>query len=371
MPPVHLAILLRRPSSNTEPFGTVTPFIETLTRLGVEEGVEVTAVARGDVNRRERRMLVTRYLGPMSGWRQEERGLPDVLWNRCLRHDRHRILPWFNREGVALFFERFLNKWQAHQVLRQNPAVAPHLPETHLLKEGEQLLDLLERYPTAYIKPINGSLGKGIVRVEPAARRRLKLRYVSPRTGRLRELLATPDDVDDWLDDDDREGQYIAQQGLALDLSGARPVDLRLLLQKDRSGCWGVTGMGARRAAVGRFTANLHTGGEGLPLDTVVTAVGLEPTKVAEMAGELGLQIAGGLESFCGPLGELGIDFGLDRTGSLWLIEENARPGRALFSQIGPPDLAEATYRRPLQYVRFLAETKSGQEEATMTSPPA
>lgn len=371
MPPVHLAILLRRPSSNTEPFGSVTPFVENLTRLGAEEGVEVTAVARSDVNRRERRMLVTRYLGPEGGWRQEERGLPDVLWNRCLRHDRHRILPWFSREGVSLFFERFLNKWQAHQLLRQNEAIAPHLPETHLLEEGEQLLDLLERYPTAFIKPIHGSLGKGIMRVEPATRRRMKFRYVSPRTGRLRELLATPEDVDDWLDDDDREGQYIVQQGLALDLADARPVDLRLLLQKDRTGSWGVTGIGARRAAAGRFTANLHTGGEGVPLEAIVPEIGLEPTSVAGQAGQLGLQIARGLESFCGPLGELGIDFGLDRAGRLWLIEENARPGRALFAQIGPPDLAEKTYRRPLQYVRYLAEAKNGQEKATMTSPPA
>ncbi|HLO02712.1 MAG TPA: YheC/YheD family protein [Symbiobacteriaceae bacterium] len=371
MPPVHLAILLRRPTSNTEPFGAVTPFVQNLTRLGVEEGVEVTAVYRGDVNQRTRRMLVTRYLGPEGGWQQEERGLPDVLWNRCLRHDRHRILPWFGREGVALFFQRFLNKWQAHQLLRQDEAIAPHLPETHLLEEGEQLLDLLDRYPTAYIKPINGSLGKGIMRVEPATRRRLKLRYVSPRTGRLRELLATADDLDDWLDDDEREGQYIAQQGLALDLADARPVDLRLLLQKDRSGEWGVTGLGARRAAADRFTANLHTGGEGVPLDAIVTETGLEAKTVAELAGQLGLQIAHSLESCCGPLGELGIDFGLDRSGRLWLIEENARPGRALFSQIGPPDLAEATYRRPLQYVRHLAEAKSGEEEATMTSPPA
>jgi hypothetical protein len=371
MPPVHLAVLLRRPSSSAEPFGAVTPFLQNLTRIGAEVGVEVTAVARRNVDRKRRRMLVTRYLGPEGGWRQEERALPDVLWNRCLRFDRHRILPWFNRQGVSLFFQRFLNKWEAHQLLSQNPLIAPHLPETHLLQEGEQLLDLLDRYATAYIKPIHGSLGRGIVRVEPAPRRRLKLRYVSPRTGRLRELLATPEDVDDWLDDDDREGQYIVQQGLALDLAGTRPVDLRLLLQKDGRGEWGVTGLGARRAAAGRFTANLHTGGEGLPLDVVASEAGLEPTTVADLTGRLGLEIARGIESVCGPMGELGIDFGLERNGQLWLIEENARPGRALFGQIGRPELAEETYRRPLEYVKYLASRQSRSEEATLACPPA
>lgn len=371
MSPVQLALLLRRPSGSTEPFGAVTPFVETLTRLGAEEGVEVTAVARRDVDRRGRRMLVTRYLGPEKGWRQEERPLPDVLWNRCLRHDRHKILPWFDRQGVALFFQRFLNKWQAHQLLGRDEAIAPHLPETHLLEAGEQVLDLLDRYPTAYIKPINGSLGKGIMRVEPASRRRLKLRYVSPRTGRLRELLTTPEDMDDWLDENEHEGQFILQQGLALDLAGALSVDLRLLLQKDRRGEWSVTGLGARRAAAGRFTANLHTGGEGVPLDAVVTEAGVEAQSVSDQAARLGLQIARGLESACGPLGELGIDFGLERSGRLWLIEENARPGRALFGQIGPPDLAESTYRRPLEYARYLAEAKSGLQEATLASPPA
>jgi hypothetical protein len=366
MSPVNLAILLRRPTNLTQPFGAVTPFVETLTRIGAEEGVEVIAVARRDVDRRCCRLRSYRYLGPETGWRQEESDLPDVVWNRCLRHDRHRILPWFSRQGVALFYGRFLNKWQAYQRLRADPLLAPHLPETHLLTEGEQLLDLLERYPTAYIKPIDGSLGKGIVRVEPAPRRRLKLRYVSPKTGLLRELIATIDDVDDWLDEDDREGQYIAQQGLALDLSAARPVDLRLLVQKDGEGQWNLTGLGVRRAAEGRFTANLHTGGEGLSLEDLAREAGLSATEIEAEVGQIGLHLAEKMETACGPLGELGVDFGLDREGRLWLIEQNARPGRALFSKIGRPEVEDIAFRRPLQYARYLANTaRKAAEEAT------
>jgi D-alanine-D-alanine ligase-like ATP-grasp enzyme len=40
-----------------------------------------------------------------------------------------------------------------------------------------------------------------------------------------------------------------------------------------------------------------------------------------------------------GPLGELGMDIGVDRSGRVWLFEVNAKPGRHIFLH---PSLREA-----------------------------
>lgn len=69
---------------------------------------------------------------------------------------------------------------------------------------------------------------------------------------------------------------------------------------------------------------------------------------------KLSLTITGALEERYGRLGELGIDYGIDRDGNIWLLEVNSRPGRASFFQIRQPKCAFRAINRPLEYARYL-----------------
>mgnify|MGYP003940659699 CR=1 FL=1 len=57
-------------------------------------------------------------------------------------------------------------------------------------------------------------------------------------------------------------------------------------------------------------------------------------------------------------MGELGLDFGIDRGGRIWLIEGNGQPGRTIFEHMGRMDLADLAHLRPVQYAKFLAARK-------------
>jgi plasmid maintenance system antidote protein VapI len=67
----------------------------------------------------------------------------------------------------------------------------------------------------------------------------------------------------------------------------------------------------------------------------------------------LSARIALRLEQRFGRLAELGLDYGIEPDGTLWLLEANAQPGRRAFE--GDPEAARLASLRPIQYASLLA----------------
>jgi len=348
---VNLGLLMQRWPSRERPFGPLTPFAETVSQLAGPEGVAVTVFSPGDVDLASGRVQAHRYLGVRGGWRTEESALPRVVWNRYFRRDEGSLLRELQRRGASLINEGVLNKWEAHRCLQADAGLEGHLPETELLTRAEQVTGMLSRHPVVFLKPVSGSVGRGIIRAELQDDGLIRLQYVSTETGGVRRAYATPYLLDRWLTGRGRAGRFIVQEGLDLRSFQGRPADVRVLVQKDGRGRWQVTGMGARVAAPGRFTSNLHTGGEGLPVEML-------DTRTEELAS-LAIQTARRLEKAEGPMGEFGLDFGIDTGGKIWYIEQNGQPGRTILKHLGRWDLWNLAHLRPVQYARYLATTKS------------
>jgi hypothetical protein len=360
--PVRLGLLMQRYGSRERPFGALTPFVQTVTRLAGREGVAVSAFDPEDVDRRRRLVAAWRWEEDASSWRVEWQRLPDVVWNRYYGRDATHLLAALQRLGISLLNEGGLNKWDAYQCLRKDPVLAPHLPQTRLLSSAADALALLDEFPVAFLKPVAGSVGRGIIRTSRENGNILRLEYMSARTGRLREVFASPYQLDRWIERR-RGAAYIAQQGLNLAIFHGRPADVRVLVQKDSAGRWQVTGMGARVAAHGRFTANLHTGGQGVPVEMLAEALfsradGRRRQLLDDLQG-LALNAANAIERQVGALGELGLDFGVEAGGHIWYIEQNGQPGRAIFEHLGRRDLTDLAHLRPVQYARHLCTIKS------------
>jgi len=356
---VRLGLLMQRCADPDRPFGPLTPFARRVIGMARSEGVSALGIDPDDVD-----LITGRVRGLLlkdGRWAPAAGPLPDVLWNRYFRRDQDDLIQAFSRLGIPLLNEIGLNKWEAYRLLRADPLLRKHLPETRLLRDGADIIDLAARYPSVFIKPIAGSVGRGIIRAVYQPTGLIKLAYVSVETGQLREIEGTTAQVDHWAQQ--REGSYIVQQGLDLSVFYGRATDVRVLLQKDGEGRWQVTGMGARVAAPDRFTANLHTGGHGVSLSLMADAIFPgDADRQAALELELhalAVRTADMVDAAAGPMGELGLDFGVDSGGRIWYIEQNAQPGRALFEHMGREDLAELAHRRPLQYARYLAHAKS------------
>lgn len=358
---ILLGLLMARGPDPGRPFGALTRFAETVSSLAGPLGAGMVAFAPADADPAGRRVAALRYLGPRLGWAAEETRLPDVLWNRYFGRDEGPLLEGLQRCGVSLLNEGTLNKWEAYRWLAGDRKVAGLLPETVQPGSAFSVLEMLQRHLSVYLKPVAGAVGRGIIRVRRPEDGLLRLEYMSSQTGGLRTAYATAAQLDRWLAR--WAGRYIAQQGLDLEVFHGRPADVRVLVQKDGAGRWQVTGMGARVAAHGRFTANLHTGGRPVPVGMLAEAVCPDDiaakNRLQARLAQQALAVALRVEEATGPLGELGLDFGVDRQGRIWYIEQNAQPGRAIFADLGRQDLSDLAHRRPVEYAVHLASTKS------------
>lgn len=356
---VQVGVLMRRWPNEERPFGSLTPFAQRVSGLATAAGVGLFGFCPDDLDLPRKRVRASQYGGQNRGWVVLERPLPDVVWNRYYSGDRAALFAWLSRKGLVQINGARLDKWEAHQLLRQDARVAPHLPETVQLTGAAVALAMAERHPVIFVKPVAGSAGRGIMRCRLAAPGLLRGEYLSRQAQALREGHVSASQLNEWLAARQRSKRYIVQQGLALTVFHGRPADVRILVQKDDSGLWQVTGMGARVAAGDRFTANLHTGGTAVPLHLLGEALGTQDrtwrASLATRLESLAIATAQALERGAGILGELGLDFGIDDAGAIWYIEQNVQPGRAIFDHLGRQDLSEIAHLRPLQYARFLA----------------
>ncbi|GJM71157.1 hypothetical protein HMSSN036_33730 [Paenibacillus macerans] len=79
---------------------------------------------------------------------------------------------------------------------------------------------------------------------------------------------------------------------------------------------------------------------------------------VVQTIRHLSLRVPEYLESRFGRLAELGLDFGVDREGRVWILEVNSKPGRTSFFRIGDPISARKSIENPISYARYLLLSK-------------
>ncbi len=362
----------RKSSIPSRSFGRDTEYLRELCAAGKGLGLIAFVLPYDAVNFRARRVF-GRVPEPRRGgkWHIREFPFPDVLFNRIpsRAHERspqaRRVLNYaLQQRSVHLFNQGFMDKWSVYAELSRHPDVRHMVPTTARFQGRVMLKSWLRRFGSVYLKPSSGSLGQGIIVVEQTPQgvvcwfRNRRQRPVSERAsnvdriyGRIRQLIAGR--------------RYLIQPDLRLlDIDGS-PFDVRLLMQRNISGRWLRTKMFARIARRGEYASNISRGGSGVPLDEVLARV--RPKQAARVLREVrkvGEVVARAVESTsqC-PVGELGIDIGIDRRLNLWLIEVNGKPHVDVLKPSTTDRAREASVRRPMEYAICLYRSalRSGQ----------
>ncbi|MNW27502.1 Endospore coat-associated protein YheD [compost metagenome] len=314
-------------------------------------------------------------------WVRSRTSLPHLIYDRQSGSERRsssRLLLQRLAEQTARplrYWSRGLpGKWHVYKKLATDHRLRPVLPPTLPYHGGRLLHDKLLQQPRLFLKPQAGTHGKGVLAVMSSPDGMYL--SVAGRNHRNQSFCLRFQDRDtaiDWVDEYVAGQRYIVQPFLDLAGRKGRPFDVRALVQKNRAGVWTLTGLVVREGSSPEgLTSNLHGGGSAHPALAYLKGL-FGPEAAATLVQELetlALKLPHLLEAHYGSLGELGIDFGVDTSRRIWLLEVNSRPGRSAFFRLEDLTSARQSIYRPLQYARYLIGKHDRQDRMTASYSP-
>ncbi|WP_238654782.1 YheC/YheD family protein [Paenibacillus piscarius] len=359
-PMIGVLVSRDHPDQPERVFGQITMFCRELTNACHAQGAYVYFFTPEALETRSTTIQGWVY---DEGWRKLSLPVADVINNRLTTRKvenrpsvQHFLADVKSRYGTHFFNEKFLDKTEVFEALAQDPALQRYLPESHALNGFAILKRMCASYPSVFLKPVRGSLGKGILRIskEEGGYRLLSTTPMGTRRQSYSSLAKLFQSIAPKM----KTTRYQIQQGLSLLEIGRRPVDFRALVQKNGTGKWGVTSIVARTAGSNHFVSNLARGGT---LSTVREAIGKSslPAGVKDSTQvqlpRAALAIARGVETYIpAHFGELGIDLALDQSGRIWLLEVNSKPSKNDNTPLNDQKIRPSV-KQMILYCRYLA----------------
>ncbi|QGG46879.1 YheC/YheD family endospore coat-associated protein [Heliorestis convoluta] len=333
-------------------------FFRQLAEEGAKLGLSIFVFSPNQVHWKERMVTGFHYNLSKKKWKRKKIPLPDIVYDRyfnlgkgwreavyCRRN--------LNKVGVALFNPVVADKYVVHGLLQNDPDIASHLPETYLFAgQDKELKRLLLRWGSAYLKPVLGTKGEGIVRITNNSKQGSFYIEEAKKGARYWASLHKTMAI---LKRSSKLKKYVIQQAIDSGRWKDRIFDIRVLAQRDSTGKWNITGMAARVAANG-ITCNIHTGAKAISMEELKEEKSI--TVSEEEMEKVALKITDHLTMKYPTLGELGLDFLIDQDNKIWFLEANARPGRIIFQKIGDQEKRLNAVRRPLEYAMYLASQR-------------
>lgn len=310
------------------------------------------------------RVMGYTYSFTEKAWVKKPFPLPHFLYDRFFSqkrasYERYRsLLQKLSQYGKTVLLNQGISgKLQVAQLLEADPELIAYIPKTEVLT-AKNLLTWLEQSTSVFLKPQAGSQGKGALHIKKQGSGAV-IRGRSLQNEPIQLHIPNTFELLQWIRSFIGRKTYLIQPFLELTTSEGNAYDLRTLMQKNGKGNWQLTGMGIRRGQQGSITSNLHGGGEPEEVEPFLTKqFGKVPcADIMRIVEQLSLRIPPLLESSYGRLLELGIDFGIDREGKVWILEVNSKPGRTLFTELDAGERSENATVNPLRYAKYLADS--------------
>jgi len=298
-------------------------------------------------------------------WLEATLPFPHVVYNRIPTRKwekQSEVLKTLNQfasmKQITLFNRRFFNKQSLFQRLEGIPEATTFLPETKRLDSLATLKSFLSQHRSVYLKPVLGKAGEGIMRLD-FHQKRWRLRRVHEQRA-ITCYFSTLRGAWKYIRQRINGKKYIIQQAITLAKYKGRPFDVRVLVQKNGTGVWDVTGIGIRRAGANSITTHVPRGGS---IHSAKKVLGeLFPEQEEEMMkkiGETALTIAENLNEVVEDLAEMSMDLGLTKGGRLWFFEANAKP-----EKFDEPTIRRSSLSNLIGYAQYVYKHGGEKKEA-------
>ncbi|HZK44233.1 MAG TPA: YheC/YheD family protein [Syntrophomonadaceae bacterium] len=340
------------------PFGGQSHFIKQLLMSGNSIGQICFAFSPYSID--VTKGLVKGYSHGSKGWVKGTFPIPDVIYPRDRAYSRSRLQIRKRAEnmGIALLNPTLVGKWESHKILMQNPKLKEFLPETKLVKDFSEVEQMLRIHNAVYLKPVAGSQGRGIIKVvKRKSRGFYEYRYVLEER-MVKGSAYSRVNLQRSLRRIMGNRSYIVQKQINLLKYDGNIIDVRVLVQKDHTGEWDVTGIASRVGKNGSITSNISSGGSGRKIEQILNRNKYDANEQIRIIDDIhyvSIEVTKTLEKSIGQSGEMGVDLGIDTNGKVWFIEANIRPARHVFNLIGEPETRLRSVEKPMLYARYLA----------------
>ncbi|QHA90472.1 YheC/YheD family protein [Bacillus sp. N1-1] len=333
-------------------------YVSKLSEAGIALGFDVYRFSPNQHSSHQLRGL--KYDQLKKDWVATEFKVPEFIYDRCFHNGsttkkETAFIRWLKTESNATFLGHGLpGKWEIYKQLKKSPLLNRHIPQSIKLHPhtcARVLSDLLTENGKLILKPIVGSQGNGIMLL---TQNQDQISVQINHNGRIfHHTYDKTSSLFKMIRRILKQRDYIAQQWLSLLDQNNRPFDRRVVMKKTSYTTWEEIGRATRIGNPESFVSNLHSGGT-IQTDQQL----LMPASVFHQAepiiSRLSHCVASILEETFSPLFELGLDFGIDRSGKVWLLEANSKPGhKAIRSH-------QDYYTIPFYYCHSLISEKKG-----------
>jgi hypothetical protein len=213
----------------------------------------------------------------------------------------------------------FATKRYVSKSLLTRQELSQNVPDTRWYSK-KTLKSMLDRFKMVYIKPNNGTGGRGIMRVE-----KLEEGYKYQFMTKLRTFDTLADmtlSMEKQFDND----RYVIQQGIHLLRHNGRLFDLRVMVQKNNKGEWETTGMLGRIGHPKKIVTNVCRGGSVKSVEALLKNHVPSISEYVKRLNHMGSRTASQLNKTFPRITQLGLDIGIDRQLHPWILEANPRP---------------------------------------------
>lgn len=351
------------------PFGEPR-FCRRLTLAGAQLGMAVFVFSPEWIDWQRRSVRGYFYDLSIRGWRQRRFPFPDIVYDRSFyrsmgqqRKYRALLARLLAFPGVQLLSRALPDKLEVYRMLSGEPRLSRMLPRTERYTGPRSLYAWLKDQGEALVKPQGGTHGKGVLHLRRTEHGTYEACGRNAANLPIRLSFEHPGELLRWAHRSLLVNRpYLIQQYLHLRTSTDSPYDIRALMQKDGRGRWRLTGMVGRIGRAGGVTSNLHGGGRPCSAGALLASeFGKRSAQhLCESIQDAAALVPQVLEQEHGGLAELGIDFGVDRAGQLWLLEVNSKPGRESFARLNDKKAGIAAITSPIRYARYVLDRQLG-----------
>lgn len=269
--------------------------------------------------------MIGGYKYEQGNWVQSEMAFPDVIYNVSgMKTPAQKKIYRQLKNSIPFTSHPIGNKLKVYKKVLQMPEFSSYVIPSKKIKKQEVVFKLLDEFNKVIVKPLKGSQGRGVIYLE---KKENQFEFVE---GFERQLL-DKEELESMLTPLIHQKVMLVQPYISSKTKQGLPFDLRLHVQKNGEGKWGITLIYPRIGSEDGIISNISSGGYIAKLENFLEReYGPEGYDFERTLEKFAVRFSKELDSlYKNRLDELGIDIGIDENKKIWIYEVNWRPGSA------------------------------------------